>query len=524
MAVSASAIFPVGGARCARHAEVSMMNDETGYGVGQGLESVPPAGWRFDNSYARLPAAFHSRVNPTPVAEPRLVLFNGALAGALGLAPAAFTGPDAAAFFTGNQIFPGAEPIAQAYAGHQFGNLTRLGDGRAILLGEHRTPSGERVDIQLKGAGPTPYSRRGDGRAALGPMLREYLISEAMHALGIPTTRSLAVATTGQPVFREQTLLGAVLTRVAASHIRVGTFEYFAALGDTESLRVLADYTLRRHFPDRVESENPALALLEVVMERQASLLAHWMRVGFVHGVMNTDNMALSGETLDYGPCAFLDTYDPATVFSSIDQQGRYAFGQQPQIAAWNLARLAEALLPILHPEPEAALARAQELVESFSGRFQQHWLAARRAKLGLFSAEPEDASLAEELLRWMHETRADYTHTFRNLRPHTHPATIAPADAAFTLWHRRWTERLARQPQPWPEVRQLMSAHNPAVIPRNHMVEAALTAAATTNDLAPLERLLAALTTPYDEIGQPADLLNPPPPGTPIGRTFCGT
>ena len=499
-----------------------MMNDETEHAVGRSLESVPPAGWRFDNSYARLPATFHSRVNPTPVAEPRLVLFNGRLARALGLDPAAFTGPDAAALFTGNQIFPGAEPIAQAYAGHQFGNLTRLGDGRAILLGEHRTPSGERFDIQLKGAGPTPYSRRGDGRAALGPMLREYLISEAMHALGIPTTRSLAVATTGQPVFREQTLRGAVLTRVAASHIRVGTFEYFAALGDTESLRGLADYTLRRHFPDRVASENPAHALLEVVMERQAMLLAHWMRVGFVHGVMNTDNMALSGETLDYGPCAFLDAYDPATVFSSIDQQGRYAFGQQPQMAAWNLARLAEALLPILHPEPETALARAQELIESFSGHFQQHWLAAQRAKLGLFSAEPEDAALAEELLRWMHEARADYTHTFRNLRPDG--PTAPTADVAFTAWHRRWIERLARQPQPWTEVVRLMDAHNPAVIPRNHLVEAALTAATTTNDLAPLERLLAALTTPYEETGQPAALRNPPPPGTPIVRTFCGT
>ena len=486
--------------------------------------ALPHAGWHFDNSYARLREAFHTRVNPTPVAQPRLVLFNGPLARSLGLDPAAFTGPDAATLFTGNRIPPGAEPIAQAYAGHQYGHLTRLGDGRAILLGEHVTPAGDRFDIQLKGAGPTPYSRGGDGRAALGPMLREYLISEAMHALGIPTTRSLAVATTGEPVFREQLLPGAVLTRVAASHIRVGTFEYFAAIGDTDSLGVLADHTLRRHFPDRVESEHPALGLLEGVMERQASLMAHWMRVGFVHGVMNTDNMALSGETIDFGPCAFVDAYDPATVFSSIDRHGRYAFGQQPHIAAWNLARLAETLLPILHPETETAIARANDALGSFQERFHRHWLAAMRSKLGLFSAEPDDVSLVEEFLRWMHQTRADYTHTFRNLRPHATPEPAAPADEMFSAWHRRWSERLARQTEPRTEVVRLMNAHNPAVIPRNHVVEAALAAATTGNDLAPLERLQTALATPYDEAGQPAALLDPPPPGTPACRTFCGT
>ena len=476
------------------------------------------AGWRFDNSYARLPESFRSRVNPTPVAEPRLVLLNRPLAQSLGLDPAVLSGPDAAAHFTGNQIIPGAESIAQAYAGHQFGNLARLGDGRAILLGEHLTPTEQRFDIQLKGAGRTPYSRGGDGRAALGPMLREYLISEAMHGLGIPPPRSLAVASTGESVLREQLLPGAVLTRVAASHIRVGTFAYFAALGDTESLRVLAEHTLRRHFPERVESENPVLGLLEEVIERQASLIAHWMRVGFVHGVMNTDNMALSGETIDYGPCAFIDAHDPAAVFSSIDHHGRYAFGQQPQIAAWNLARLAEALLPILHTEPDTALAHANEALESFSSRFQHHWLAALRAKLGLFTAESEDAALAEDLLRWMHTARADYTHTFRNLKLNAHLE-----DATFVVWHRRWTERLARQPQPWLEVARHMHAHNPAVIPRNHEVEAAL-AAAAANDLAPLERLLAALARPYEEANQPDELLNPPPPGTPVCRTFCGT
>ncbi len=482
------------------------------------------AGWRFDNSYARLPGAFHTRVNPTPVGSPRLVLFNGSLARSMGLDPAAFSGPDAAAHFTGNQMFAGVDPIAQAYAGHQFGNLTRLGDGRAILLGEHLTPSGDRFDIQLKGAGPTPYSRRGDGRAALGPMLREYLISEAMHALGIPTTRSLAVAGTGETVFREELLHGAVLTRVAASHIRVGTFEYFAAIGDTDALRVLADHTIRRHFPHHTDSDQAALGLLEEVMERQASLIAHWMRVGFVHGVMNTDNMAMSGETIDYGPCAFIDAYDPAAVFSSIDHQGRYAFRQQSRIAAWNLARFAEALLPILHKEPETSLAVANAALESFQDRFRRHWLAAMRCKLGLFTAEPDDASLVEELLRAMHRTQADYTHTFRNLRPH---ATVEPrhlSDAAFTSWHQRWTERLSRQPQSIEEVVRLMNAHNPAVIPRNHEVEAALTAASTRNDLAPLKLILAALANPYNEAGQPGALLNPPPPGTPTCRTFCGT
>ena len=502
-----------------------MTNDEAGVPVRPTAAPAPrSAGWRFDNSYARLPGAFHARVHPTPVAEPRVVLLNRPLARALELEADALASPEAAACFTGNQLFPGAEPIAQAYAGHQFGHLARLGDGRAILLGEHVTSSGARFDIQLKGAGPTPYSRRGDGRAALGPMLREYLISEAMHGLGIPTTRSLAVASTGEPVFREQPLLGAVLTRVAASHIRVGTFENFAALGDTEALRLLADYTLRRHFPERVEMDPSGLALLAGVMERQASLLAQWMRVGFVHGVMNTDNMALSGETIDYGPCAFIDAYDPATVFSSIDQQGRYAFGQQPQIAAWNLARFAEALLPILHPDPDTALARAQEIIEAFSGRFQHHWLAALRGKLGLCTAEPEDAALGDELLRWMHEHRADYTHTFRTLAPGSAPAPELAADEALQAWHRRWTARLARQPQSADDVLRHMHAHNPAVIPRNHEVEAALAAATAGHDLTPLGRLLTALATPYEAAGQPAALLQPPPAGTPACRTFCGT
>ncbi len=482
------------------------------------------AGWRFDHSYARLPDSFYARVKPTPVRQPRLAVFNRTLAQALGLDPAAFVGADAAAVFAGNVLPAGAEPIAQAYAGHQFGNLTRLGDGRAILLGEQITPAGERFDVQLKGAGPTPYSRRADGRAAIGPMLREYLISEAMHALGIPSTRSLAVVATGEPVFREQALPGAVLTRVAASHIRVGTFEYFAALGENDALRALADYTLRRHFPQRLDAPAPSLGLLEEVIERQASLMAQWMRVGFVHGVMNTDNMALSGETIDYGPCAFIDVYDPEAVFSSIDHHGRYAFGQQPGIAGWNLARFAEALLPILDPNPDAALAQAQAALESFSDRFQRHWLNALRGKLGLFTEEAADGALAQDLLQWMHQSAADYTQTFRNLPSLSAPDSAVPADAAFSLWHQRWIERLARQPQSSAEVIKRMQAHNPAVIPRNHAVEAALNAVTAQDDLSLFERLLTALARPYDAADPAGSLLQPPPPGTPACRTFCGT
>lgn len=477
------------------------------------------AGWRLDNSYARLPDVFHARVNPTPVARPHLVVFNRALATSLGLDPDAVGTPAAGPLWTGNERPEGAEPIAQAYAGHQFGHFTRLGDGRAILLGEQQTPDGRRCDIQWKGAGPTPWSRRGDGRAALGPMLREYLISEAMAALGIPTTRSLAVAATGEPVFREEPLPGAVLTRVAASHIRVGTFEYLAARGDPDALRLLADHALRRHYPGPAETANPALALLEQGVERQAWLLAQWMRVGFVHGVMNTDNMAISGETIDYGPCAFLDAYDPGAVFSSIDHQGRYAFGNQPSIAAWNLARWAETLLPLLHPDPESALELARPVAESFATRFQRHWLDAGCAKLGLFDAQEEDGSLLDELLDWMQANRADYTRTFRSLDPAGEP--LAPDLAG---WQRRWVGRLARQPQSAAAVAARRRSHNPAVIPRNHEVEAALAEATTRGDLARFHRLLAAVSRPYEDAGQPESLLHPPPPGTPPCRTFCGT
>jgi uncharacterized protein YdiU (UPF0061 family) len=464
------------------------------------------------------------------------------LASTLGLDGHQLGQPDQVGFFVGNRLFEGSEPIAQAYAGHQFGNLARLGDGRAILLGEHLDPQGRRWDIQLKGPGLTPYSRGGDGRAALGPMLREYLISESMHALGIPTTRSLAVALTGEPVFRETTLPGAVLTRIAASHIRVGTFELFSALGDVQALRTLADYALRRHFPEHADGPETGKALLEAVIERQSALVAQWMRVGFVHGVLNTDNVAVSGETIDYGPCAFIDAYDPATVFSSIDRLGRYAFGNQPKITSWNLARFAEALLPILDDHEATAIEVAQACLESFPARFRRNWLAVYRGKLGLLTEEDGDGTLIEELLAWMHSMQADFTRTFRSLRPFAsdQSGSTAPnlnadqqnlahsdstsSDPKFLDWHQRWTQRLERQGLPLPRVLECMHRHNPVIIPRNHAVQAALDAAAEQNDWTPFHNLLTALKTPYRETGSPESLSQPPPPGTPRCRTFCGT
>jgi len=486
--------------------------------------------WRFDNSYARLPETFFSRLRPTPVRDPRLVLFNEALARELSLDVTGIAPADLAALFAGNSLPEAAAPIAQAYAGHQFGHFTMLGDGRAIVLGEHLTADGRRVDIQFKGSGPTPYSRSGDGRAALGPMLREYVISEALHALGVPTTRSLAVVTTGEPVYREDILPGAVLTRVAASHLRVGTFEYAAARRDPEALAALVGYALERHYPDAGGdgAEAPALALLRAVMERQADLIVEWMRVGFVHGVMNTDNMTISGETIDYGPCAFMDAYDPATSFSSIDHARRYAFGNQPPVAQWNLARLAEALLPLIHAVPETAVEIARERITGFKDLFRVRWTAMMHAKLGLSGAEPEDPALIDELLAWMQANAADYTMTFRRLG-----SGIEPDDAAFALpgfaeppfkaWYGRWRARLDRQPEPPEAELERMRAVNPVYIPRNHQVEAALAAAAEDGDLVPLHRLLDALSAPYAEREGFEAYAMPPPPG---GRyqTYCGT
>lgn len=485
--------------------------------------SFTAAGWRLDHSYAQLPQLFHIAVKPTPVRAPRLVVLNRRLAESLGLDPEALAREDGAAIFSGNQLPPGAAPLAQAYAGHQYGYFTTLGDGRAILLGEQITPRGERFDIQLKGSGPTPFSRRGDGRAALGPMLREYIISEAMHALGIPTTRSLAVTATGENVWREEALPGAVLTRVAASHIRVGTFQWATAHDEENALRALIDYTLRRHYPERVSTENPALALLEGAIERQASLIVQWLLVGFVHGVMNTDNMALSGETIDYGPCAFIDAYDPATVFSSIDQHGRYAYGNQPQIAQWNLTRLAEALLPVLHREENAALELANGALARFGTQFQQHWLTGMRRKLGLFNTETEDAALIDTLFTWMEKKKVDYTLTFVALASGAAPPNIIPDDAEYHSWRERWLARLGRQPQSSAESEELRRSANPAFIPRNHLVEAALTAA-ERGDLQPMERLLDVLSSPYDHARNAPEYQRPAPLEAGRYRTFCGT
>jgi len=388
------------------------------------------------------------------------------------------------------------------------------------LLGEQIARSGERFDIQLKGSGPTPFSRRGDGRAALGPMLREYIISEAMHALGIPTTRSLAVVTTGEQVSREKTLPGAVLTRIAASHIRVGTFEYAAASGDKAGLQALADHTLQRHYPETTGASQPYVAFLESVIERQAALIARWQLVGFIHGVMNTDNMALSGETIDYGPCAFMDAYDPATVFSSIDRHGRYAYAKQPNIAQWNLARLAETLLPLLHEVEKKAIEIANESIASFQTRFKRHWHAGMRSKLGLLTEENDDATLIESLLEWMQQTRADFTNTFRTLC-HASSATLSQ-DPNYHDWHLRWQDRLRRQPQSAGEVREGMRHNNPAVIPRNHKVEEALAAAVENDDLSVMEQLLAVLANPYDHTQDHPE--NCVPSNSESYQTFCGT
>ena len=374
------------------------------------------AGWHLEHTYAELPQLFYSHAAPTAVREPRLAAFNRPLATLLGLELKALEGAEGAAIFAGNAVPEGGRPIAQAYAGHQFGHFTALGDGRAILLGEQITPSGDRVDIQLKGAGQTRFSRRGDGRAALGPMLREYIISEAMHALGIPTTRSLAVVKTGEPVYRETELDGAVLTRVAASHIRVGTMQWAAAHNDQDAVRALADYTRARHYPELADSPEPHLALFDAILGRQARLIARWQLVGFIHGVMNTDNMALSGETIDYGPCAFMDRYDPATVFSSIDHGGRYAYANQPPVAQWNLARLAEAMLPLFDRDVDRAVERATAALDRFPDLFEQHWLDGMRAKLGLFTQEEGDKALVDDLLAWMQRRSADFTNTFRSL------------------------------------------------------------------------------------------------------------
>jgi len=479
-------------------------------------------GWRFDNTYARLPEALFAPARPATVREPQVSILNLTLAKELGLDLSGLSPTAAVKLFAGQELPEGSQPIAQAYAGHQYGHFTMLGDGRAILLGEHRTPAGRLVDIQLKGPGPTRFSRRGDGRAALGPMLREYILSEAMSALGIPTTRSLAVVTTGEPVYRTAPLRGAILTRVAASHIRVGTFEYLSARQDVENTRVLADYTIARHYPDLIDAPRKYVEFLRAAIDRQAALIAQWQQVGFIHGVMNTDNMAISGETIDYGPCAFMNAYDPATVFSSIDHGGRYAYGNQPSIAQWNLARFAEALLPLLHADQDQAVAIATQALAEYPPLFQQYWLAGMRKKLGLETDEAEDMKLIQSLLDWMRSSRADFTNTFRDLSEDL-PNREQSADAAFHAWRTRWQQRLGREGRPLSTVYAGMRAVNPAVIPRNHRVEEALSAAEERDDLSVLHRLLAVLSSPYTLSKDAASYREP---STDDGeyRTFCGT
>lgn len=481
-------------------------------------------GFNFDHSYARLPQFFFSLVEPVPLPAPQLVLFNRGLAKELGLNAHALESSAGASILAGSKLPEWALPLAQAYAGHQFGHFTMLGDGRAMLLGEQITPQGERCDLQLKGSGRTPYSRGGDGKAVLGPMLREYLISEAMHGLGLPTTRSLAVLTTGELVPRETLLPGAVLVRVAKSHLRVGTFQYAAVFGTEQDLKALADYAIRRHYPELMQEENPYLGLLRRVVKAQAALIAQWMLVGFVHGVMNTDNMTISGETIDYGPCAFLDRYNPAAVYSSIDQGGRYAYGRQPQMAAWNLARFAEALLPLLASKQAEAEQLAQAELDQFSPLYREFFLDGMRAKLGLRQKEPEDEELVQELLELMAQFQADYTNTFLNLTFGRFTQEPLYQSEVFASWQQRWLKRLDQEGKSGQERMELMKGSNPAVIPRNHRVEEALQAAVQQNDYGPLHKLLAAVKDPFAHSPEQSEYQEPPDPDSPPYRTFCGT
>lgn len=478
-------------------------------------------GWNLKHSYQLLPEHFYAKVEPTPVKNPACVVFNDDLAAELGLPDDSKQHPE---LWSGNELPDGADPIAQAYAGHQFGQFTMLGDGRAVLLGEQVTNKGRRFDIQLKGAGRTPFSRRGDGRAGLAPMLREYMISESMYGLGIPTNRTLAVTTTGEHIQREIEIPGAVLTRVSSSHLRVGTFQYAAGLGDVDALRLLADYAIQRHYPEVAGEENRYAAFYEKVVEKQAALIAQWQLTGFIHGVMNTDNMAISGETFDYGPCAFMDVYHPETVFSSIDTQGRYAYQNQPPIAQWNLARLAEALIPILDDEEEAAVETAQEILSRYGSYFQTHWVNGMRDKLGFLSEESQDRALMDDLLDIMKKQESDYTNTFRALtldRPEELPMYHS---VAFSSWYDQWKKRLERQEQPLHLAFETMKKANPAIIPRNHRVEEALEAVIQEDDYSVMHQLMEQLKNPYAYSDAQEEYAQPPEPSDQPYRTYCGT
>jgi uncharacterized protein YdiU (UPF0061 family) len=487
--------------------------------------------FHFENSFARLPPRFYARLPPTPVREPHLIKLNAELARELGLDPAALASPEGVAVLAGNTVAEGSEPLAAAYAGHQFGNFVpQLGDGRAILLGEVIGRAGIRRDIQLKGAGPTPFSRRGDGRAALGPVLREYIVSEAMAALGVPTTRALAAIATGEITLREEPLPGAIVVRVAQSHIRVGSFQYFAAREDVEGVKILADYTIARHYPDAAGAENPYRALLDGVIGRQAALIAQWLCLGFIHGVMNTDNMTISGETIDYGPCAFMDTYHPATVFSSIDAQGRYAYGNQPRIAVWNLTRLAETLLPLIDENQDAAIKQAEEALGAFRLKFEAAYAGGLARKIGLLTQRENDFELTNDLLGRMAQHQVDFTLMFRRLcdaaadTAHDEKVRELFVDpTAFDEWAVKWRARLAEDGGDASARGATMRANNPAYIPRNHRVEEAIVAA-TAGDFAPFETLVKVLAHPYDDQPQFADYAKPPREDQIVQQTFCGT
>ncbi len=479
--------------------------------------------WNFDNTYSNLPESFISKTSPIPVKSPELVIFNYHLAKELSLDFSLTDKKDLSKLFSGNLLPKGSNAIAQAYAGHQFGHFTMLGDGRAVLIGEHISKNNERFDIQFKGSGQTPFSRNGDGRAALGPMLREYIISEAMHSLNIPTTRSLAVVKTGEDVVRENILQGAILTRVASSHLRVGTFQYAAMRNNESELRTLVEYTINRHYPNIKKSKNQALDLLKVLIELQIDLVVNWMRVGFIHGVMNTDNMSISGETIDYGPCAFMDTYDPQTVFSSIDELGRYAYFNQPSITKWNLARFAECLLPLIDTKKEKAIEIATETINSFDKIYETKWINMMSDKLGLYGQDQKDQVLILDLLTWMHKNKADYTNTFCFLMDENFQNNKIYYDENFLAWKERWKERLKLNSNTPEKYISLMKSVNPLVIPRNHKVEEVLEAA-KNNDLSLLKKLIKVLEKPYEKTKENIDYQSPAPVSDKKYKTFCGT
>ena len=485
------------------------------------IQKTNKIAWHFNHSYTKLPKDFFVEQLPVKVSNPKLILLNEPLLKALGLDKEALSPEAWGNIFSGNELPEKAHPIAEAYAGHQFGHFALLGDGRAVLLGEHINPEGNHFDIQFKGSGQTPYSRRGDGRAALGPMLREFIISEAMNALNIPTTRSLAVVTTGESIMRDEVLPGAILTRVAKSHIRVGTFQFASTLNDINKLKALADYTIDRHYPECKAKDNPYLAFLNAVIERQALLISQWMHVGFIHGVMNTDNMSISGETIDYGPCAFMDRYHPETVFSSIDRQGRYAYSNQPPIAQWNLARFAETLIPLIDHNADKSIELASQSVNNFSDQFQIAWLKGMRQKLGLFNEEGSDIELINELLVLMQKNKADYTLTFRHLSSDAILKDAIFKDASFKVWYKNWLHSIQKQKESEETSRMKMLKHNPAVIPRNYLVEKALSLAVADQDYKFLNDFTAALLKPYEDSHVFSE---PPIEEDKSYKTFCGT